>query len=88
MHGNVREWCQDWFAPYSSEKFLSEPKERPVGFAYGEAPFAQGRRRVVRGGSFDFGADFCRSAFRNAEYCYGPDTVSHSVGFRVSRIYP
>lgn len=40
--------------------------------------------RVLRGGSFDLGADNCRSAFR---YFWQPDNRNDDIGFRVSRTY-
>jgi formylglycine-generating enzyme required for sulfatase activity len=44
MHGNVWEWGQDWYG-----KYVAEPVTDPQGLASGSA-------RVVRGGSWHFGA--------------------------------
>ena len=52
MHGNVREWCSDWYGAYSTGAQTS-PKG-PVS----------GSDRVRRGGSWSGGAWFCRSAYR------------------------
>jgi len=49
MRGNVREWCQDRYTFYDSEKAVKR---------------AQENSRVVRGGSFYFYAQNARSAFR------------------------
>ena len=53
MHGNVGEWCRDWFAPYPAG-----PVQDPLGPGYGS-------RRVIRGGSVKSTAERCRSAHRN-----------------------
>ena len=52
MHGNVAEWCQDWYGPYP-EVPLSDPKGPPSGPGL-----------VVRGGSWFNSAKNCRSAAR------------------------
>ena len=53
MHGNVEEWCLDWYGPY-------EPQEQtdPVGRADGDF-------RVTRGGSHSTELRFLRSANRS-----------------------
>ena len=53
MHGNVWEWCSDWFAEYPSGA-VTDPKGPPSGMNH-----------VQRGGSWGTYAKFCRSAFRN-----------------------
>lgn len=57
MHGNVWEWCLDWYGNYSSGAVTD-----PVGVASGSS-------RVLRGGGYGSGASICRSAFR---YYYDP----------------
>ena len=56
MHGNVYEWCQDWFGNYPS-KMVTDP-----------AGPENGSYRVLRGGSWSDFAQFCRSAYRYADY--------------------
>ena len=70
MHGNVMEWCQDWWSDSYSSNAVTDP----------EGP-SSGTYRVLRGGSFPNSANACRSAFR-----YGslPDRASNLVfGFRL-----
>lgn len=54
MHGNVLEWCADWF----SEKYYS------TASGLDPAGPAEGRLRVARGGAWNTRANRCRSAFR------------------------
>ncbi len=53
MHGNVAEWCLDWFGDYAGDG------ADPVGPATGS-------ERIVRGGSWNDDAQGCRSADRYA----------------------
>jgi len=67
MHGNVPEWCQDWYGPY------------PGGIVIDPQGPATGSIRTARGGTwFRTGGDL-RSAWRNA---VSPDTMG-AAGFRV-----
>ncbi len=73
MHGNVWECCQDWYAPYGTEKTVSDPMGPALG-----------TYRLLRGGSFANPASSVRSAFRN--YLL-PTTRYGGFGFRPSRTY-
>ncbi len=72
MHGSVFEWCWDWYGSYSG------PDTDPTGPASGSF-------RVLRGGSWDNYARYCRSAYR---YSNPPGDWLYSVGFRLSRTAP
>ncbi len=72
MHGNVSEWCQDFYNPWSDEGMPEESVD-PVSPVPG--PFV-----ILRGGSWYSNAPSCRAAFR----IYGfPDYCTGDVGFRV-----
>lgn len=76
MHGNLLEWCQDWYAEYP-EASLTDPTGPSSGSD------SLGDRRVLRGGCFGWDAMHCRSATRNS--C-SPSYRSNRHGFRVALI--
>jgi formylglycine-generating enzyme required for sulfatase activity len=75
VHGNVWEWVQDcWHAKYEGA-----PAD---GSAWGAEAGGDCGRRVVRGGSWDDGPEFLRSAFRTR---YGAVYRLYDLGFRLAQ---
>jgi formylglycine-generating enzyme required for sulfatase activity len=70
MHGNVHEWCSDWYGDYPAGK-ATNPTGPGTGFS-----------RVIRGGSWDQGAASCRAAARGD----GPGFPADFLGFRLTRV--
>ena len=72
MHGNVRNWCSDW---YGENYYAAAPADDPAGPE-------SGTYRVLRGGSWGARLNFNRLANRN---WYSPDQCNCHSGFRVLR---
>ncbi|NUQ64445.1 MAG: SUMF1/EgtB/PvdO family nonheme iron enzyme [Pirellulales bacterium] len=70
MHGNVLEWCADWFG---QDYYRESPRDDPTG------PL-DGGIRVIRGGSCHEPSVLCRATTRMT---LGPQQFNSSVGFRV-----
>ena len=68
MHGNLFEWCFDYYAEYP-EGDLTDPKGPETGST-----------RVVRGGCWNFAPKMCRGAFRSRK---DPVSADAHTGFRV-----
>ena len=70
MHGNVREWCQDWYdEDYYGKRRAADPKGPETG-----------TYRVLRGGSCGYEQSLARSADRGRDY---PCAADGDSGFRV-----
>ncbi|MBD2115092.1 MULTISPECIES: formylglycine-generating enzyme family protein [Cyanophyceae] len=73
MHGNVFEWCQDWW----HEGYEGAPADGSAWLAHDDAAE---ENRVLRGGSWNYSPGDCRSAGRNRG---APDNFGNFGGFRV-----
>jgi len=71
MHGNVWEWCLDWYGEYPSGAVTD-----PMGAE-------RGSNRVLRGGSWYYDAQYCRSANRSYS---APAYRIFSIGLRLSLV--
>ncbi len=70
VHGNLFEWCQDW---YGEEYYSKSPLKDPVGPEFGG-------KRVRRGGFWGSSKNCCRLSYRDF---FSPDIPSSNTGFRL-----
>jgi formylglycine-generating enzyme required for sulfatase activity len=68
MSGNVWEWCSDWSGVYNAAE-----ETNPSGAT-------TGKNRVLRGGSWDFKAEYCRVSHSNSDL---PIRRNDRIGFRL-----
>ena len=83
MHGNVSEWCQDFFNDYPAGG--GRPVEDTPKITGDPLYMIAGRLTIVRGGSFRDLAWLQRSAQR---FKQSRELRSEYVGFRVARTLP
>ncbi|MHC4639698.1 MAG: SUMF1/EgtB/PvdO family nonheme iron enzyme, partial [Planctomycetota bacterium] len=76
MHGNVEEWCYDWYGPYKSKS-----QKDPVGYISKDpVGYISGDFKVLRGGSHGTHIYYLRSANRLGTV---PEDKHCLIGFRV-----
>jgi formylglycine-generating enzyme required for sulfatase activity/tRNA A-37 threonylcarbamoyl transferase component Bud32 len=71
MHGNVWEWCQDYYGPYDKIEYKRNPIQQIL---------QSENRIVIRGGAWVNDARGCRASYRLSG---SPDGLGDFVGFRV-----
>ncbi len=81
MHGNVWEWCKDYY-PESTDKQSDRKRKDPVSDCTDNQSICEKRKMLIRGGAWSTDAKSCRCAHR--AWAYRDDRgKSIGIGFRV-----
>jgi serine/threonine protein kinase/formylglycine-generating enzyme required for sulfatase activity len=76
LHGNLFEWCHDWYGEYAADAVQGAASEDPTGWP-------QGSIRVYRGGGWNYSGGDCRSAYRENSR---PTRRINYLGLRVAAV--
>lgn len=79
MHGNVSEWCKDWYGNYDDEMYKCDSD----GIINNPTGPNKGMYRVIRGGAYNDSPAKCRSSYRDSAY---PTAAADYIGFRVALV--
>lgn len=74
MHGNVMEWCLDWYSYYESGRVGIDPT----------GPSQSSNGRVVRDGSYCSNSDVCKSFAQGYKTPSGTSYYNEVFGFRLA----
>jgi formylglycine-generating enzyme required for sulfatase activity len=69
MHGNVAEWCADWYVKHAYSRGDATDPSGP----------ASGDSRIARGGAWGDDSGYLKCTYRN---CSGPDNATDGIGLR------